>query len=403
LYKKEKLYSRISQKSQFSKIKASKKVIWRNLLRHPKKTALNLIGIAFSLIIVAGSFIMATSLNYTVESKIKETEKWDASISISDTIDYNADLLEEIQDLANVHQLDYGLKVQATMENPNKDIDEELTQILGLNQNFSMHEYKLVDYQGKESRLFQDEDEVVISLTLMRKMEFEINQEMNITIPSGKEKQVTIVGVSDEIMGLVYTDLQELQNFTQLPDQINSLYVQYDPEISEEDKQILISNIYETSDRIVIVQDMDEIIDNIGHYASLLIPFLGIIIGFAAIVEFFILYNATLMSIGDHESEYGILRSLGYKKRKIFFIIVSENLLPILISITISLILLPYIGILLISFWQEQFSISLHFPPWIFFATTVVPVIITLWAARSGMKYIYSRNLYEQVQTSYVG
>lgn len=403
LYKKEKLYSRISQKKKFSRFRASKKVIWRNFLRHPKKTTLNLVGIAFSLIIVAGSFIMATSLNYTVNSKIKETEKWNASISISDTIDYNADLLEEIQNLSDIRKVDYGLKLQATMENPDKEIDDELTQILGLNQNFSMHTYKLVNYQGKESRLFQNEDEVVISLTIMRKMKFEINQEINITIPSGKEKKFTIVGVSDEIMGLVYTDLQELQNFTQLPNQINSLYIQYKPGISEREKQTLISNIYETSDRIVIVQDMEEIIDNISHYASLLIPFLGIIVGFAAIVEFFILYNATLMSIGDHESEYGILRSLGYNKRKIFFIIVSENLLPILISITISLILLPYIGLLLISFWQEQFSISLHFPPWIFFATITVPVIITLWAARSGMKYIYSLNLYEQVQTSYVG
>ncbi|TXT58464.1 MAG: membrane protein of unknown function [Promethearchaeota archaeon] len=402
LYQKERLYSRVSRKKKPSKRKASRKVIWRNLLRHPKKNILNLVGIAFSLIIVAGSLIMTTSMNYTVNSKILETEKWDASITISDTVDFDADLLNQIENIPDIEALDYGLKLPITMENPESDVDEELTQILGLNRNFSMHEYKLVEYKGKESKLYEHEDEVVISLTLMRKMEFKIDDKVNITVPTGKERQFTIVGVSDEIMGLIHTDLMELQNFTQLPDQINSLYVQYKSGLSEGEKEKLISEIYDISERIVIVQDMEDIIDSISQYAQLLIPFMGIIILFAAIVEFFILYNATLMSIGDHESEYGILRSLGYNKRKIYIIIISENLLPIILSVAFSLILMPYIGLWLISLWQEQFSISLHLPPWIFIATIIVPILITLFAGRSGLKYIYSRTLYEQVQTSYV-
>ncbi|MFO8017780.1 MAG: ABC transporter permease [Promethearchaeia archaeon] len=400
LYKKEKLYSRVSHMKQTSNIKASTKIVLRNLFRHPKKSLLNLIGIGFSLLIVAASLVMATSVDYTVNDKIYETESWDASIDLS-SAEFKTNIINEIEDVDDIEKVDYALKSPVIMENPEKDdIDELNTHILGLYENFSMHEYNLVEFKGKESRLFENSDEVVVCLTIMNRMELEIGQEVNFTTPMGQEKEFEIVGVSDEIMAISYVDLDGFGKFMNMTNKINNIYVQFKSELSREERKTAIGDIYDVDENVMLVQDLGDIVDDIGYYADTLIPFIGILIGFASIVAFFILYNATLMSIGDHESEYGILRSLGYKKRKIYKTIISENLLPLLISIVISVVLTPFVGTWLLSLYEEYFAMSLFIPPWVYIATIIIPILVILWAGRSGMKYIYSRNLYKQVQTN---
>ncbi|MGV9197740.1 MAG: ABC transporter permease [Promethearchaeia archaeon] len=404
LYKKEKLYSRMSHKKRTSKRKASTKIVLRNLFRHPKKSFLNLIGIGFSLLIVASSLVMVTSVDYTVNEKIYETETWDASIELSSAVEFDDEIITKIEDIDDIAKLDYVLKSPVIMENPEKDeMDELNTHVLGLYRNFSMHEYELVEFKGEESRLFETDDEVVVCLTIMNRMELEIGQMINFTTPMGQEEEFQIVGVSDEIMAISYINLDALGEFMDKEGKINNLYVQFESGLSREKRKEIISDIYDVDDNVMLVQDIEDMVDDISSYADMLIPFMGILIAFASIVAFFILYNATLMSIGDHESEYGILRSLGYKKRNIYKTIISENLLPLLVSIVISLVLTPFVGTWLLSLYEDYFALSLFIPSWVYIATLVIPVLVILWAGRSGMKYIYSRNLYKQVQTEYIG
>lgn len=130
-----------------------------------------------------------------------------------------------------------------------------------------------------------------------------------------------------------------------------------------------------------------------------LAPFISILIIFALIVKFFMLYNSTLINISDHEHEYGILRSLGFSKCKIYKQIISENLVFTSISVLIAVILIPYTGAWMVSLFEEQFALFTAFPDWLYLLAVSLPICVVLYAGKSGLKYIYRRDLYEQVQS----
>lgn len=395
IYNKEALTTRVSRRREVSTRKPSTKLVWRNLLRHPKKTGLNLVGVAFSLLIVGGSLFMWASLDYTTGEKFTSVEEWDATVSFSSPVGIDTPEVTRIRDHPAVATVEGGLRWQVLLENRNEAVDNETSFVLGIPEDAGFHEYDL-----SAGRVFSAPDEVVVSTLTRNALALDLEENLTVHLPTGTVKNFTIVGFTAEIVDMVYISLSGFQDFTGTPGQVNILYLCYAENMT--DSGAVLQEIYATSPQITVIQEMADILESIRVYVDLLIPFLGIIIGFAAVVEFFVLYNATLMSIGDHETEYGVLRSLGFPKRRLFLQILSENVTPIVISLALSLVLLQPTGMWLLSLYAEQFAFFPDFPWWMYVGTIGVPVLIMLWSARSGMKYIYRKTLYEQVQTQFV-
>ncbi|MFX1259662.1 MAG: FtsX-like permease family protein, partial [Promethearchaeota archaeon] len=384
-----------------TRMRPSTKLFWRNFRKNPRNTALMMIGITFSIIIVSSMLLMWDSVHYTTNNAIRLTEKWDMSVTFSIGMDDMGSEMQDISNLPDIDKTESALKLTLLFENPQIEVENQTGVLLGLKSDQSLHNFNLVDRNGESSRFYQNNNEIVISDHISLKLGLNIGDNITIYNPSGNKKQFIIVGITKEIMTTCYVMLDSAQHFSNQLEKINILFISYSSTPNDESE--FINDIYNVSDKISLVQPMADLINQIKIYGDLLIPFIGIVIGFAGIVELFILINSTLMKITEHENEYGVLRSLGFKKKKIYMQILFENLIWTAIAIIIALLSIPLIANYMIMAYQDEFAIFPKFTMLTYLGMVLIPIVIIFIAARSGVKVIYKKNLYEQVQTQFTG
>ena len=83
--------------------------------------------------------------------------------------------------------------------------------------------------------------------------------------------------------------------------------------------------------------------------------------------------------------------------------ILFENLIWTVIAVTIALLSIPLVANYMIMAYQDEFAIFPHFTMLTYLGTILIPIAVIFFAAWSGMKIIYKKNLYEQVQTQFIG
>jgi ABC-type antimicrobial peptide transport system permease subunit len=109
------------------------------------------------------------------------------------------------------------------------------------------------------------------------------------------------------------------------------------------------------------------------------------------------------MNIYDKNYEFGILRSFGYSKRKVFKAILLENilqgLLPIILAVSLTYPLTLQMGLI----YQENFPLEIIIGLPAILMITIPPLLLYVLGSLVGLRTIYKQNLYEQVQTKFVG
>ncbi|MBN1216985.1 MAG: FtsX-like permease family protein [Candidatus Lokiarchaeota archaeon] len=383
------------------RMRPSNKLFWKNFIRNPRNTSLMMVGITFSILIVCSMFVMWDSIQYTTNNAIRITEKWDTSVSFSIGVNDTGPEVKDTSALSGIAKEESALRLTLLFENPQINVNNQTGFLLGFNQSQTLHQFNLIDKNGKSSRLYQNNNEIIISEHISLKLKLNIGDNITIYSPSGNEKQFIIVGITKELMTTCYVLLDSAQSFSNQLGKINFIFLTYSDTLTN--KSQIINDLYNISDKISVVQPMDDLINQIKIYGNLIIPFIGIVVGFAGIVEFFILFNSTQMKITEHEKEYGVLRSLGFKKRKIYGQILLENLIWTAIAIIIALLAIPLITNFMIMAYENEFSIFMHYTMLTYLGTILIPIAIIFIAARSGIKIIYKKNLYEQVQTQFIG
>ncbi|MFX1385532.1 MAG: FtsX-like permease family protein, partial [Promethearchaeota archaeon] len=156
------------------RMRPSTKLFWRNFRKNPRNTALTMIGITFSIIIVSSMLLMWDSVHYTTNNAIRLTEKWDMSLTFSIGMD---DMGSEIQDISNLPDIDKtesALKLTLLFENPQNEVDNQTGILLGLKSDQSLHNFNFINKNGESSRLYQNNDEIVISDHIARKLGLDI-------------------------------------------------------------------------------------------------------------------------------------------------------------------------------------------------------------------------------------
>jgi putative ABC transport system permease protein len=81
-------------------------------------------------------------------------------------------------------------------------------------------------------------------------------------------------------------------------------------------------------------------------YMTMVALSVGSMVVFSGILGFCIVYNATIVSLGEREMEFSSLRVLGFSKREIFSMIVRENniitILAILLGVPVGNLFAEY-------------------------------------------------------------
>jgi putative ABC transport system permease protein len=154
---------------------------------------------------------------------------------------------------------------------------------------------------------------------------------------------------------------------------------------------------------IEIIFNSEEMSDTIIEYYNNYIPLLSLIVYYSLVLSFFIVFYNAIMKVYDKNYEYGIMRSLGFSKRKVFRFIFIENILQGLISIALAIVFTYPLSLQLASIFQREspFEVIIGIPA--ILMIVIPPLFLLSLGSIIGLYAVYRSNLYEQVQTRYIG
>lgn len=158
-----------------------------------------------------------------------------------------------------------------------------------------------------------------------------------------------------------------------------------------------------TIHNIEIVLDCEVMANKLAEFYEDFVPPMLIVVVYGLIVSFFIIFYNSVMNIYDKNYEYGILRSLGFERRRNFSLILGENMIQGLIAIILALIFTYPLSLPLAAIFQGDGPFKVVIGQNAIIYVIIPPLILIFLGSFISLKTIYKTNLYEQVQTRFIG
>jgi ABC-type lipoprotein release transport system permease subunit len=392
------------RKSLKPKKKISQNLIHRNLFRHKKRLLFTTIAMTFSLLIISATQTIVDSMDYNVSrvfksnnSNIQTNENWDLNIDFQNSINMSfinntVDLISEIQDIKETQNYVKGLITA-------KGNEDQMFLLVGFNvENSTVHHFTWDNEQSGHS-LPTEDDEIVISRQHSAKLNKKVGDVINITT-SKANFTMKIVGVHKELISTGYVTLNGgrsvLHNDGEM---VDGVYIILE---ASADKGKIINDIY-ALDNIEIIFDSEVMASKLAEFFNDLVPLMLIVVVYSLVVSFFIIFYNSIMNIYDKNYEYGILRSLGYSKKRNFSLILGENMMQGVIAIILALIFTYPLSLPLAAIFQGDGAFEVVIGQNAIIYIIIPPLLLIFFGSFVSLKTVYKTNLYEQVQTRFIG
>jgi len=396
-----------AKESSRSRIITNRLVI-RNFFKNKKRLTFTIIAMTFSLLIVSTTASLLDSMYYNVnrtfiseDSNIEPTEKWDLNVIFQTSINMsNPDnILEDIRNIDGVDDIKVYTK-GLILAKAKGDKDDQNLILQGIDiADGKFHKFSWYGDKHKNSAS-KDDDEIVISSVHSKKLDKDLGDILTIKNAADEEFKFKIVGIHEELVVTPYITLEAGEKvFHNSSNLIDGIYIKLD---DNADKKDIIKSIYKF-DNIEVIFDAEKMnekaIDFINNYTVVLY----VIVYYTLLVSFFIIFYNSIMNIYDKNYEYGILRSLGYSKWSVFKMILTENILQGLIPIILTFIFTYPLALQMGQVYAEDFALEIIIGWTAILMITIPPLILYVLGSFIGLRTVYKQNLYEQVQTRFVG
>lgn len=411
IYKQTDIDYKIKSKKHLKKRQLSKKenvsdiLVFHNLFKNKKRLVLTVGAITCALLIISTGQSIIDSIyqnidrTFNTSGTISEpSEAWDLDIHFQTALNLSIQeyAIDNIKGIEGIQKGEIYSKGYVTTNKGNKD---ELLLLYGMDwENTKGHNFKW-KYLDQNNSIPKYNNEIVISSIYSAKLNKEIGDNIEIKY-LGSNYNFKIVGIHNELVVCCYVTKEAAniifhngQNFA------NGIYLMLEKDTDPENVKEIIYGMT----NIGIILDSQKLGTQMNDYINKYFILFEIIVNYAFLVAFFIILYNSIMNIYDKNYEYGILRSLGFSKRKIFNYILVENILQGLIPIILSLIFTYPLANYIASIYEQQFPILVYVGISTFLIVILPVIFLSAIGAIIGLKTVYKQNLYEQVQTSFVG
>lgn len=310
----------------------SNKMISKNIFRNKKRTLFVLAGITLTYSMMLFTSSMPDVMNQMMNEHFREFQKMDYNISFRSPVRQEA--ARDLEHLIDVEHIEGKLEYPFELSNGNK---KQAVSMIGLDRDTKF--YAFHDITGNQTEI--PEKGMLITENLANALDVGKGDLVRIKsyFPGKEDVYIQIIGVIKQTLGInAYMDIGTMGETLLEKNLINGIYADSkDPDINE--KLIRASNIAS----IMSIADMRAVYDK---YMTMMALSIGSMVIFSGILGFCIVYNATIVSLGERELEFSSLRVLGFSKLEIFFMIVRENniitVLGILLGIPVGFLMAEY-------------------------------------------------------------
>lgn len=359
----------------WKKLSFSWKMIIRNISRNKKRALVLLTGVCISTALTMVPLYMSLIWDEIFEHHYMDFQKMDYHLTFNRP--YSEELLFDLQKMADIEYIEG--KAEFPFE-VSRGWKKKTLSLIALKKDSSF--YNFVDLEGRKINL--QENEVILSEISAKILDAKVGDLLDLKnfLPGKDDFQLRVSGINKQNIGLnIYMDLESLNSF------LNEKKLITGALIKSTDKDL--AEKLSKANGVGAIESTDEMIDSYREYLDMVMASVLILLVFAGILAFAIVYNVTIINIRERSLEISVFRVLGFEKKQIYSLISKENFLVSSLAILIGLPLGRQMcrGIVA-SVSQELMSIPLILKPSTYLLTVLITLIFILLAQIISIKKI---------------
>lgn len=328
--------------SLWKRLSFSNKMITKNIFRNKKRTIFVLVGVTVTYAMMLFTTSMPGVIDQMMNEHFKEFQRMDYNISFAAPVPKAA--VRDMEALIDAEAIEGKLEYPFELSSGNK---KQAVSVIGISSDTTFFTFQ--DAKGRKIEL--PKRGMLISQNLSRLLGVQTGDVIRVKsyLPNREDVYLPVSGIIKQTLGMnAYMDLDTMGRQLLEKNVINGVYA--DTQDSDLNKKLLpASNIAS----ILSIADIRAVYDK---YMTMMVLSIGFMVAFSGVLGFCIVYNATVVSLGEREMELSSLRVLGFGKREVFFIILKENLIIAILGVLLGI---P-VGKLMSEYSSAAFSTKLY-------------------------------------------
>jgi putative ABC transport system permease protein len=320
-------------------LQSKTRMIIRNLLKRPVRTALTILGLSMSvMIMILGSFIEDT-ISLLLETQFEVIQRESMTLVfptiMNENVAFNVLRQNGVMEAEGMRIV----PVKVKFKNFTKD-----TVLYGLSPNSQLRR----NLDKKLHKIPLPIDGLLVNEAIAKKLNIEVGDRIWLEILEGNrfEKQITVVGLISEFLGQgLYMDRKILNEILVEGKVINQIFLRMDSNQEPSFIQTMkgfpkVAGIISKSGILRAYKNsMERTMQSTSFFITL----------FTVIISVGVVFNTAMIALSERTYELGSLRILGFTMQEVFEILVYELSILIVISIPIGCMLGYYVSNLMVS------------------------------------------------------
>ena len=306
------------------------RIILRNLERRPGKAMLSMLGIALAVgLLVVGFFLYFDTIERIVKIQFDEVQREDVSVAFHEQRPVSVKY--DLAHLPGVIRVEPYRAVPARLKFEHRS---RRVALLGMQSGSDLRRIVSRDFQP----VTLPPDGLVLTTKLAEILGVTPGQSITVEVLEGEQpvRDVSVVGTVDELIGLsAYMDMRALNRLMQEGETSSGAFMMVDsPAIPQLYDQLkLTPAVSAVSIPEVALASFNDTIAKTMNVSTV------ILIGFAVIIAFGMVYNGARIALSERGHELASLRVLGFTQGEIGFMLLGEQAILTLIGIPVGLAL----------------------------------------------------------------
>jgi len=356
------------------------KMTWRNTGRNRGRFMVTLCGVMFAVCLLIIAFFYKDVVDYMLQKFFYEGESYDVTIRFDSLIQENE--LINIDHLAGVLKTEPFLEMPIRINYRGRSADEVL---LAYPENLSLK--KLQDENG--GQIIVPAEGMVINQRTADKLGIKVGDwvevESQLLYGPIHRDQVQVVGDTRQLFGGgSYINLARANQILQERDVISGAMLNIEKgkeaEVEEQLKGML---------GIASITDREKEIRNFNESMGVVTSFVSILVFFAILLGFAIIYNASVINFAERRRELASLRVIGFTVGEISSLLFKENMILLIGGVILGM---PFgkwlVTVYVQSVSTDQFSLPVIIYPTTYLFAAIGGIIFVMVAHRFAVKGI---------------
>ncbi|MGH7575538.1 MAG: ABC transporter permease [Longimicrobiales bacterium] len=305
------------------------RMILRNIERQPVRAAASVTGIGCAGAILLVGFTLVEATDRLIATQFSVAERQDVTLSFVEPA--GADALYALERLPGVLAVEPQRSVAARLR---AGYRHRTAAITGVPDRASLR--RIVDREGRAVSL--PPEGLVLSEMLARVLDVRAGDEVTVEVLEGEQpvREVRIVGLVDDVLGLsAYMRLDALRRMLRESATLSGAALLVDParetELAETLKEV--PAVAGVAFKRAVVESFRETVAQSTNTT------IGIIVLFAGVIAFGVVYNAARVSLSERSRELASLRVLGFTRAEISMILLGELAVLTVIALPVGAVL----------------------------------------------------------------